>query len=63
MREGDGGGDKFLARSFLALRTPSFSPHHLTSPDLIRGLLHRSTRVEASVGPGSAAGEVRWWGE
>jgi len=27
-----------------------------------RGLLHCATRVEVSVGPGSSAGEVRWWG-
>ncbi|CDP53601.1 hypothetical protein [Devosia sp. DBB001] len=34
-------------------------PTHRTSPDLIRGLLHPSIRVEVSVGPGSAAGEVQ----
>jgi len=42
----------------------SLTPNHLL--DLprakTRGLLHHSTRVEKSVGPGSAAGEVRWWG-
>jgi len=27
---------------------------------LIRGLSHPSTRMEESVGPGSAAGEVQW---
>ncbi|CDP51292.1 hypothetical protein [Devosia sp. DBB001] len=33
---------------------------HRTSPDLIRGPWPPSTRVEQSVGPGSAAGEVQW---
>jgi len=33
-------------------------PNHCTSPDLIRGLLHRAARVERSVGPGASPGEV-----
>ena len=33
-------------------------PSHCTSPDLIRGLLHRAARVEISVGPGASPGEV-----
>ena len=53
------GGDKFfgMTRSWLS-GYPRSHPDHGTSPDLIRGLLHRSTRVEGSVGPGSSAGGV-----
>ena len=41
------------------MRWPPGRPTHRPSPDLIRGLLPPSTRVEESVDPGSAAGEVR----
>ena len=66
--EGQGGGggrlgahpNAPLISNPAAISDPYSCPHF---PGERRGLLPRPARVAASIGPGSTAGEVLWWGK